>query len=303
MNNPIILHFRKASFVIISLGAVIFFSSCAQVTFHPGLPGALQQPDLSARTGLKYYSAKPYILVSYTGAKDSPVKIDLISLPDLEHPVYAVFHPGWGQHIFSLAVGTNGTLSSYGQTADSKGPETISALGGLLSGAGAAATGAGALIHPQAEHPSTVMLIEFAEKELDKILTKDNQKEKLFQNVKEDVDDWKTKLDNIKIGVTTGMPGQEDSLNAIAASIEAEVTRIKGDTSDTAANLTQLLTRAGNFVTKAAESLKGTPSAAPSKPDFKLFEIRMEAGVTKLVLVDTAIARAIVQGMTNPYGK
>src|ERR1700726_4309290 len=114
-------------------------AGCAHVTFH-------SDPELTQKTGLKYYTAKPYLLVSFTGSKDSPVKIDVISLPDLEHPTYVVYHPGWGQHILNLAVGTNGTLSSYGQTADSKGPETISALASLLGSVGTSASGVGTAV-------------------------------------------------------------------------------------------------------------------------------------------------------------
>ena len=96
-------------------------------------------PNLSKQTGLKYYTAKPYLLIAPTGNKDAPLKAEIISLPDLEHPTYAIYHPGWGQHIFSLAGSSNGILSSYGQTADSKIPETITALGSLMGGAGSLA--------------------------------------------------------------------------------------------------------------------------------------------------------------------
>src|SRR5712671_1266152 len=101
---------------------------CANVTFH-------SDAALTQKSGLKFYNSKPYLMVSYTGAKDNPVKVEVISLPDLEHPTYAIYHPGWGSHNFTLAQNTNSTLSSYGQTADSKGPETLNAVAGLLTSA------------------------------------------------------------------------------------------------------------------------------------------------------------------------
>ena len=88
-------------------GALCSLCACANVTFH-------SDAALTQRTGLKYYTAKPYLLIGPTGNKDAPVKAEIISLPDLEHPTYAIYHPGWGSHNFSLAVASNGSLSSYG---------------------------------------------------------------------------------------------------------------------------------------------------------------------------------------------
>src|SRR5258705_4732278 len=107
---------------IFLVGAVYWLTACANVTFH-------SDAALTKQTGLKYYTAKPYLLVGPTGNKDAPYKAEIISLPDLEHPTYAVYHPGWGQHIFSLAVSSTGSLSSYVQTADTKIPDTIADIG------------------------------------------------------------------------------------------------------------------------------------------------------------------------------
>jgi hypothetical protein len=282
----------------------LLLASCAQVTFHPGVPGSLQQADLATKTGLKYYYAKPYVLVSYTGAKDSPVKIDLVSLPDLEHPTYAVYHPGWGQHIFSLAVGTNGTLSSYGQTADSKGPETISAIGSLLSGAGAGASGAGALyaaIHPQSEHPDPIALIGNAESSLKAILSDENQKKPDFQAKGPLVPPLLKSLKDVKSALQKREKGQQEALTTIAGTIEKDEfpEPAKGD----AETVNGYFETAKSFVKAAADALNGTPSAATPKPDFRLFEIRMEAGVTKLIPVDTATARMMIQQVASSYGK
>jgi hypothetical protein len=118
---------RNAIWVIFGL---LFLSGCARVDFYAG-------EGLNKKTGLRYYIAKPYLLVTRTGAKDKPLDVSIVYLPNLEDPQYAVYHPGWGSHQFSISV-SNGILTSYGQTADSKIPETVSALGSLASSAGGA---------------------------------------------------------------------------------------------------------------------------------------------------------------------
>lgn len=88
------------------------------------------------RTGLKFYYPKPYLLVEKNGAKDVPLKTTLLFLPDLPNPVYAKVTKGLGSNAFSIAL-TNGALSAYGVTTDSKIPETITAAGGWLTGVAA----------------------------------------------------------------------------------------------------------------------------------------------------------------------
>lgn len=128
---------RSCSDVVAAIIFSLLLASCANVTFH-------SDAELKKETGLKYYTAKPYLLIGPTGNKDAPMKAEIISLPDLENPTYAKYHPGWGSHQFSLAVFSNGNLSSYGQTADSKGPETIAALSGLVTAAATMGSTAGA---------------------------------------------------------------------------------------------------------------------------------------------------------------
>ncbi len=125
----------------ISLLACIFLlsSSCATVKFY----------DSSSKkeTGIKVYSAKPYILVEYTkipsaqGPKKSKtpsedsltIKTSIIYLPDLVNPQYIKIKPGIGSNDLKLTM-TDGILTSYGLTTNTKIPETITAATGLLTG-------------------------------------------------------------------------------------------------------------------------------------------------------------------------
>jgi hypothetical protein len=111
------------------LAAVAMVSGCASVEFYKD--PALQGP----KTGLKYYNSKPYVFVSRTGANDKPVEPQIVFLPDLDDPTYAKFVPGIGSHNFSVGL-SNGTLTSYGQSGDTKVGEILTGLAGLVTARG-----------------------------------------------------------------------------------------------------------------------------------------------------------------------
>lgn len=95
-------------------------------------------PELGGpETGIKFYTAKPYILVSRTGAKDKPVEIQVQYLPDISNPLYANPKSGWGSADLSLAL-SNGMLTTFGQKTDPKLNELITSLGSFASSLGAA---------------------------------------------------------------------------------------------------------------------------------------------------------------------
>ncbi|QOJ20956.1 MAG: hypothetical protein HRU77_09785 [Gammaproteobacteria bacterium] len=120
-------------FITILLGVVLSVTGCANVKFY-------SDEDLKKETGLKYFETKPYVLVARK-SKDA-VDISIVHLPDKTKPQYAVFSPGLGSHQFSVSL-SNGILTSYGQTADSKIPELINSVAGLLKEGVATATSAG----------------------------------------------------------------------------------------------------------------------------------------------------------------
>jgi hypothetical protein len=220
---------------------------------------------LSKQTGLKYYTAKPYLLVGPTGNKDAPYKAEIISLPDSEHPTYAIYHPGWGQHIFSLAVSSNGSLSSYGQTADSKIPETIAAVGSLMSGVGALAAFKEALAPP----PTPNQLIRRAITQLDDLQKLDAGADPVAQQKISDALKLKPQLEQM-IGNYT-----EDDLVAVSKAIaglkfQTPQGRIQSD-------INEDLDRAKGSIIDAIDAL----NPASSKK-VRLYEINMTGGQTTL---------------------
>lgn len=79
--------------------------------------------------GFLYYPPKPYLVI--TRGKDG-TKLDVIPLPDLANPKRIKHKGGWGTIDFNFKT-HNGMLGEFGQKADSKGPETITAVSSGLS--------------------------------------------------------------------------------------------------------------------------------------------------------------------------
>jgi hypothetical protein len=112
---------------LILITCITLFSSCAGVQFY-------KDADLKNETGIKVFSPKPYLLVSRTNAKDKPVEISINYLPDLSAPQYVKMNSGLGSSNITFSL-KDGMLVTYGLTTDSKIPETISSIAGLLTGA------------------------------------------------------------------------------------------------------------------------------------------------------------------------
>lgn len=88
-------------------------------------------PDLSgAKTGIPFYAPKPYLLIARTGAKDKPVEISVIYLPDTSKTYYAEPKSGFGSAKMNMSF-SNGTLSTFGQETDPKITDLITTLAGV----------------------------------------------------------------------------------------------------------------------------------------------------------------------------
>lgn len=105
-----------------------FIGGCASVNFYTS-------PDLTGKTGLKYYNVKPYLLVEPNATKDNSVKTSVVYLPDMANPGYIAIKPGFGSSELKVAL-INGSLSSVGLLNDSKIPESMDAIAALLSKSG-----------------------------------------------------------------------------------------------------------------------------------------------------------------------
>jgi hypothetical protein len=102
-------------------------SGCAGVRVY-------SDPGLTRETGVKVYAPKPYLLVSRTGAKDQPIELTIVYLPDTTDALYIKQQGGWGSNDLGVKV-ANGMLTDFGTKADSRIPETLNATGALLAAA------------------------------------------------------------------------------------------------------------------------------------------------------------------------
>lgn len=278
---------------LITLAAAL--SGCAGVTFY-------SDPALKQRTGLKYYIAKPYLLVTRNAAKDTPLKVDVIQLPDLENPNYAVYKPGWGTHEFALKV-SNGILTEFNQKADSKGPETIGAIADLASKAGAgfgsAATGLASLQKQAADIKASVGAINLAVGNLSaaSALHASSKEAKDINTAMED-------LKKVALAIGAGNTDQKARLEEIKARIGAIT--IDASIPD-AAKIKGLLAAAQTQIDNAIAALtSGTSTVTVELPpaSYELYEIRMENGETLLVRVKiTKSSLKVIQQYGRPYGK
>lgn len=112
--------------LLMSLGAAaLSLTACAGWNFY-------SDRDLRTPSGIPIFAPKPYLLVARTGAADKPVEVSIVYLNDPHHIIYAQPRSGFGSAELSLTL-TDGRLTTFGQTTDTKLPETIDSLAGLLT--------------------------------------------------------------------------------------------------------------------------------------------------------------------------
>ncbi len=103
----------------------VALSGCAGVSFY-------SDPELKNRTGIPIYAPKPYLLVSRTGAEAKPVEVSIVYVNDVSNVVYAKPHSGFGSAKLTLAL-ANGQMTSFGQDTDTKIPELLNAVSGMVT--------------------------------------------------------------------------------------------------------------------------------------------------------------------------
>jgi hypothetical protein len=119
------MRISKIACFLLLTGAMALMTSCATVKFY-------NDEALKNETGLRVYSPKPFLLVEYRHTKTESVRSTIIYLPDLTKPQYIKPKPGIGSSALKLEI-TNGFLTSYGLTTDSKVPETLGKITDLLT--------------------------------------------------------------------------------------------------------------------------------------------------------------------------
>ena len=100
-------------------------TGCAPVQFY-------SNRSLTERTGLKYYTTKPFLHVERDPETKQIVKSTIIYLPDLANPQYMIMHDGLNSRKLNLKF-KDGYITDFGYSSTGKAGESIDALAGLLS--------------------------------------------------------------------------------------------------------------------------------------------------------------------------
>lgn len=124
--------FREATAQHAVLAAVLALGSsgCAGVRVY-------SDPTLKKETGIRTFAPKPFLLVTRTGAEDKPIDLTVVYLPDTSNVLYIRQKAGWGSSELSVKL-SNGIVTEFGTKSDSKVPESLTAMGSLLTAAAGA---------------------------------------------------------------------------------------------------------------------------------------------------------------------
>jgi hypothetical protein len=119
---------------------ILTFISCAPVRFS-------SNPGLTDKTGLKFYTVKPFLQVERELETNRIVKATVLYLPDLANPQYMAPKDGFGSRKVDIKL-TDGAINTFGFTSDTKIAESIDALASLVAKGSAALTDLSALKNP-----------------------------------------------------------------------------------------------------------------------------------------------------------
>ena len=130
------------------------FIACSPVQFY-------SNKSLTEKSGLKYYTTKPFLHVERDPETNKVVKSTIIYLPDLANPQYMVMRDGLNSRKISLKF-KDGCITDFGYSSIGKVSESVDALSGLITKSTDALTEINALksIQPVKASSNTVELYE-----------------------------------------------------------------------------------------------------------------------------------------------
>lgn len=138
----------KNAVLALMVSAFIFtLTGCAPVQFY-------SNRSLTEKTGLTYYTTKPFLHVERDPESKRIVKSTIIYLPDLANPQYMTMHDGLNSRKLNLKF-KDGYITDFGFSSTGKVGESVDALAGLISKSTDALTEINALKGLQAVKTST----------------------------------------------------------------------------------------------------------------------------------------------------
>lgn len=112
------------SAVIVSL-SILVISGCAPVQIY-------SNKGLTEKSGLKYYTVRPFLHVERDSESDKVVKASVIYLPDLANPQYLVVRDGLNSRKMNLKF-KDGSITDFGYSSTGKVSESLDALAAMIS--------------------------------------------------------------------------------------------------------------------------------------------------------------------------
>lgn len=109
--------------VFVSL-TILSFAGCAPVQIY-------SNKGLTEKTGLKYYTVKPFLHVERDPETNRIVKATVLYLPDLSNPQYMIIRDGLNSRKINLKF-TDGSINTFGYTSTEKISESVDALAALI---------------------------------------------------------------------------------------------------------------------------------------------------------------------------
>lgn len=134
--------------------AILAFTGCAPVKFY-------SNAELTQKSGLKYYTVKPYLVVERDPSTSNVIKASVVYMPDLENPQYMVVKDGLGSRKVDLKL-TEGSINTISLATDPKIAESIEALATLAAKGTAAIADLSTLkgVYPKAASSAVTELYE-----------------------------------------------------------------------------------------------------------------------------------------------
>jgi hypothetical protein len=124
--------------------------SCTPVRFY-------SDPQLTRKTGIRFYSVKPFLLAERDPESGRIIKSSVICLPDLTNPQYMEIKNAPGASKTDLKL-DEGILTSFGLDYEQMIPETIESISSLISKTAGAAEDL--KLKAPVSSPNTVVLFE-----------------------------------------------------------------------------------------------------------------------------------------------
>ena len=115
----------KPNSVLSILCFILILAGCSPVKFF-------SDQGLTKKSGLKFYTVKPYLQVEREPGSGRIIKSSVIYLPDLANPQYLEFRSGPGAAKTDIKL-SDGMLTSFGFESARILPETIESLSTLIS--------------------------------------------------------------------------------------------------------------------------------------------------------------------------